>query len=137
MDKKLAQLVEDTVNFSRDSVREKQLVAGLKKLDHIESVGVLKDLVARRSPCAISVATRVLNDHDSAFQLFSFAFPIADAQGIKAVLEFGLTKLGARNLFRALADVKPAHPQQIEKALYFLPNLLRAEDADLLDELKE
>ncbi len=123
MDKNLAQLVEDIVNFSRDSLREKQLVKCLRQLDSAEAVSLVKDLVARRSLCAIAVAIRVINDHDSVLQLFSFAFEVADAQDIKAVLEFGLGKLGPRTVFRVLAEIKPARPQQIEKALYFLPNL--------------
>lgn len=137
MDTNLAQLIEESVNLSRDSVREKQLVTCLRQLDCAEVVSLVKDLVMRKSPCAISVATRVVNDHDSALKVFSFAFQMANAQDIKAVLEFGLAKLGARAVVRVLTEIKPAHPQQIEKALYFLPNLVRREDAGLLERLKK
>ena len=136
MSKNLKELIDDSVNRVRDSVRENEIVLHLRHLAGQEVLVILQDMVERKSPSAIAVATRVVNNSELAEQFFSFALAHADAQGIKHLLEFAIAKLGSRTVIRTLSERKTDDAQLVEKALYWMPSLVRQEDAALLEELK-
>jgi hypothetical protein len=136
MSKSLKELIDDSVSRVRDSVRENEIVAHLRQLAGPEVLVILQNLVQRKSPSALAIATRVVNNRELAEQFFSFALPHSDAQGIKHLLEFAVAKLGSRAVIRALSERKTDDSQLVEKALYWLPSLVRQEDAALLEELK-
>ena len=136
MSKTLKELIDDTVSFARDSVRENEIVQHLGQLNGTELLAVLHDMIRRKSPSTLAVATRVVKDRELAGQFFTFALSHADAHGIKYLLEFAIAKLGSRAVIRTLSDRKAEDSQLVEKALYWLPSLIRQEDAVLLEALK-
>src|SRR5271166_5172740 len=136
MNKTFMELIDDTVSRPRDSVRENEIVERLRQLNGADILTILQDMIQRKSPSTLAVAARVVNDRTIAGQFFSFALLYADAQGIKYLLEFAIAKLGSRAVIQTLSSRKAQDSQLVEKALYWLPSLIRHEDAVLLEDLK-
>jgi hypothetical protein len=135
MNDELRQLIEDSVNLRRDSIRENELVVQLRKLDAREALEIVKELEMRHAPCSFFVAKRTLNQRQMAVDFFSYALPAATPYTIQFVLDFGLAKLGIRKVINALSSLKTTHPKQFESAMYYLPRMISTEDRLMLNAL--
>jgi len=133
MNNELRQLIEDSVNRRRDSVRENELIARLRKLAAIDALETVKELVNRNAPCAYVAAKRVLSQRREAMNFFTFALPVANPYSIQFVLDFGVAKLGLRRVIDALSSLKATHPKQFENAMYYLPRIVSVEELPKLD----
>lgn len=131
----LQKLIEDSFRLPGDSRRENAIVAILRNESKASVLEVISDLVVRRSPIAIVVATRVVNDRDVARKVFDLAVNASNASSIQYTLRFGISKMGAKAMIKALKEKKVLHPQLVDHALYWLPNLLPEQDVSLLREL--
>jgi len=133
----LEQLITDSVEKPPDSVRDNAIVAELRKMKAETALLYIKAMIVRRSPSALPVAMRVLNDSSCSRELFEFCLPEAQAGEIKILLEFGIKKIGTKAVVAILAKKNTDIPRLVEKALYWLPSLVEPKDQALVESLKE
>ncbi len=136
MNQHLLQLIDGCRLGPRTSEAENALVAYLRKRSREEILEAVKELMVRRSPCAIPVASRTIHKPDLAREFFLFALPTS-SRFLKFLLQFGLQKMGPRRTVKVLVSALSGNAKLIDLSLYWLPILMEEKDRKLLDVLKE
>ena len=137
MTKRIQELIAESVEFPQDSQRDNELVALLKIEDTSVALEIIKDMARRRSPNTLHVAGRVLTYRKVAEPFFLFALENVDASSIRLLLEFALPRIGLRTTILCLKSREVEDPEILDKALYWLPNLVKEKDLNIIEELRK
>ena len=126
----IVSLIECAAAAPRDSRLENELVEKLRQLEAAELAVVLVRMLDLSVPGTYAIAVRVSNSTAASAAFFDEALRRADAQSVRSVLEFGLTKLGTRKAMRAIARRIRDQTSLRDKVMFWLPQLTgRAPDS--------
>jgi hypothetical protein len=129
-------LIEDSIKFSPDSKRDNEIVYLLRQMNISEALTIIIKMLDQESPNTYYVACKVLNEIKVAESFFVFGLTKADASNIKLWLEFAIPRMGVKRVITALKNTENEKPGTIDKALYWLPSLIKKEDFQIIEELK-
>lgn len=119
---------------------EKTLLMYLKSLDEANACEALKYMVDQRSLVAPLMAKKVLHTKTNVIKMFEYSLKSSKIHNIKLWLEFSIHKLGMRTAVKILKDLDDENNKLIEKALYWLPQLISYDDQksqEVMDQLVE
>lgn len=137
MNQKIEELIEESIKFSPDSKRDNEIIYLLKQIDNFEALEIIKNMVDRKSLNIYYIAGKVLNERKVVEPFFIFGLTKADATSIKLWLEFAIPRIGLKRVIKALKISENENPGIIDKALYWMPNLVKNKDIYLIEELKK
>jgi len=132
MTEDIVTLFQQARKLPRDSVRENRIVSFLKEMPEDSRASVVIAEINAGNQASLVIANRVINDPAGAGKIFDASLRVADAQSMRQVLEFGITKLGAR---AALSILLKTEPRVVEKASYWLPALVPGQEWEKLKPL--
>ena len=134
-----AETIKDFVESPRDTARENALKRELRLLPESERFAFIQtcfDITGYRiGGFGLLLAMSCLQSKNFVLPLLDKGLPAADASTIKFWLEFAVAKVGERKTTAILFDKLDTEPDDVGKALYWLPSLLKTE-SNLLAELQ-
>jgi hypothetical protein len=115
----------------RDSTQDRDLKKWLRSLSDEERFGFISACLDSRGRDAegraLDLATSCISNPSDAKTLVARGLTNPDASTIKWWLEFGISKLGGEKLIGQIAALLYSNPSTVDKALYWLPMLLPAD----------
>ena len=127
----------DYIGKPRTAKLERELVQQLLAQPEEQRYQFIQDLLPSELPLALKLASACLRQRSYFEALLEQGLRTADASTIRSWLRPLVTRLGMRRVARMLADKLVTDRAGVKKALYWLPSLLRADDAKGAAALRE
>jgi YD repeat-containing protein len=127
----------DYIGKPRTAELERELVQQLLAQPEEQRYQFTQELLPLEFRLALKLASACLRQRTYFEALLELGLRTADASTIRWWLRPLVTRLGMRRVARMLADKLATHPAGVKKALYWLPSLLRGDDAKGAAALRE
>ncbi|HKX29236.1 MAG TPA: hypothetical protein VJ302_16185 [Blastocatellia bacterium] len=128
--------VEDHLDDLRDAKLRDRLAGYLKEYPEEERFQFIRAAIAYHMVGALRLANSCLRKREYFVEILELGLRVADASSILLWLQCVTPRLGIRRVVSILSDRIKTEPDQVKKALYWLPTFLKPGDSETASALR-